>query len=61
MKNAMQFQTPEPAFYYHAGMIANAMGRKEEARSLLKRALDLNPNFDTRQAPVADKAMKELS
>jgi tetratricopeptide (TPR) repeat protein len=61
MKNAMQFQTPEPAFYYHAGMIANALGKKEEARDLLRRALDLNPKFDSRQAQAADKALKELS
>jgi tetratricopeptide (TPR) repeat protein len=61
MKNAMQFQTPEPAFYYHAGMIANALGKKEEARDLLKKALDLNPKFDSRQALAADKALKELS
>ena len=25
------------------------------------KALELNPNFDTRQASVADKALKELS
>ena len=61
MKTAMQFSTPEPAFYYHAGLIAGALGNKEEARSLLKKALELNPNFDTRQALAADRALKELS
>lgn len=61
MKNAMQFQTPEPAFYYHAGMIANALGKKEEARNLLKKALELNPKFDPRQATAADQTLKDLS
>ena len=61
MKNAMRFKTPEPVFYYHAGLIAGARGKKDEARDLLKKALALNPNFDSRQAAIADRALKELS
>jgi len=61
MKKAMQFKTPEPAFYYHAGLIAAALGRKEEARDLLKKALELNPRFDARQASLAGIALKDLS
>jgi len=55
MKKAMQFQTPEPAFYYHAGLIASALGKKDEARGLLLKSLDLSPNGD------ASRALKELS
>ncbi len=55
MKKAMQFQTPEPAFYYHAGLIASALGKKDEARNLLLKSLDLSPNGD------ASRALKELS
>jgi tetratricopeptide (TPR) repeat protein len=54
-KKAMQFQTPEPAFYYHAGLIASALGKKDEARTLLLKSLDLSPNGD------ASRALKELS
>jgi tetratricopeptide (TPR) repeat protein len=61
MKKAMQFKTPEPAFYYHAGLIDNALGRKDEAREMLKKALELNPHFDARQASVAGRTLKELS
>jgi tetratricopeptide (TPR) repeat protein len=61
MKKAMKFHTPEPAFYYHAGLIAGAMGRKDEAREMLKKALELNPHFDARQAALADHALKGLS
>jgi len=61
MKSAMQFQTPEPAFYYHAGMIAKALGNNDQARDLLKKALELNPKFDPKQAPAADQTLKELS
>jgi tetratricopeptide (TPR) repeat protein len=61
MKTAMQFRTPEPAFYYHAGLIAAALGHRDEARDLLKKALELNPRFDARQASLAGRALKELS
>jgi len=61
MQKAMRFKTPEPSFYYHAGLIAGAMGKKDEARELLKKALELNPNFDARQASVAGQTLKELS
>jgi tetratricopeptide (TPR) repeat protein len=61
MKKALRFKTPEPAFYYHAGLIANALGRRDEAREMLKKALELNPHFDTRQASVAGKTLKDLS
>jgi tetratricopeptide (TPR) repeat protein len=58
---ALRLSTPEPAFYYHAGLIAGALGRREEARDLLRKALEINPNFDIRQASLAGKALKELS
>jgi tetratricopeptide (TPR) repeat protein len=61
MKKAMHLGTPEPSFYYHAGLIANARGKKDEAKEMLKKALELNPKFDTRQAAVAGNTLKELS
>jgi tetratricopeptide (TPR) repeat protein len=57
---ALQFVTPEPAFYYHAGMIANALGNKAEAARHLERALALNPYFDPRQAEIASAALRAL-
>jgi tetratricopeptide (TPR) repeat protein len=61
MGEAMKLSTPEPAFYYHAGLIANGLGKKKEANEYLKKALALNPRFDPRQAPVAEKVLKELA
>jgi tetratricopeptide (TPR) repeat protein len=61
MKQAMKLKTPEPAFYYHAGLIAGALGRKDEARDMLKKALELSPHFDARQASLAGRALKDLS
>ncbi len=61
MTKAIKLSTPEPAFYYHAGLIENALGHKDQARELLKKALELNPEFDARQASLAGAALKELS
>jgi Flp pilus assembly protein TadD len=61
MKKAMKLKTPEPTFYYHAGLISGALGRKDEARDMLKKALEMNPHFDARQASFAGRALKDLS
>jgi tetratricopeptide (TPR) repeat protein len=59
-RKALQFGTPEPGFYYHAGMIANALGSKAEARKYLERALALNPRFDVRQSEVAEAVLSSM-
>jgi tetratricopeptide (TPR) repeat protein len=52
-KRALALGTPEPSFYFHAGMIASANGDREAALPHLRKALDLNPAFDFRNAPIA--------
>jgi len=42
---ALQLGTPEPSFYYHASRIAAVLGKQDEARKLLSRAMELNPKF----------------
>jgi tetratricopeptide (TPR) repeat protein len=59
-RKALQFGTLEPAFYFHAGMIANALGSKAEAAQHLGRALALNPHFDPRQAEIASASLRTL-
>jgi tetratricopeptide (TPR) repeat protein len=59
MEHALKMDTPEPSFYYHAGMIALALGRKQDAVKSLQRALELNPKFDPMQAPIAQKKLAE--
>lgn len=49
-EKAIALGTPEPAFYYHAGLIAEALGRTQEAATRLERAMRLNPDFDPVQA-----------
>ena len=60
-EKALELGTPEPAFYYHAGMIERALGQTDQARKHLERALALNARFDPRQAPLAQAALKEIA
>ncbi len=60
-EKALELGTPDPAFYYHAGMIALALGDGDSARKHLERALALNPNFDPKQAAIARGALKEVA
>jgi tetratricopeptide (TPR) repeat protein len=58
---ALQMKTAEPVFYYHAGMIAAAMNRCDQAKARLNRALALNPKFDPRQSAIAAKTLAGLT
>jgi len=60
-EKALELGTPEPAFYYHAGMIERALGQTGRARTHLEKALALNARFDPRQALVAQAALKEMA
>lgn len=60
MAKALQFNTPDPAILYHAGMIAAANGKAKEAAGYLRRALELNPRFDLMGAPAAEAKLREL-
>jgi len=42
-KKAMQLNTPEPQFYFHASLIAGALGNAVEAEQLRKKAVQLDP------------------
>ncbi|MGI8744846.1 MAG: tetratricopeptide repeat protein [Bryobacteraceae bacterium] len=60
-EKALKLNTPEPSFYYHAGMIAAALGKIPEAQKDLERALALNPKFDILQARLAGERLGELT
>jgi tetratricopeptide (TPR) repeat protein len=57
---ALQLNTSEPVFYFHAGMIAAQRGKKEEARKYLQKALELNPHFDVEESPAARAMLTKL-
>lgn len=53
---ALQLNTPEPLFYYHASQIAAAAGDTAAAGSYAQRWKALNPRFDTRDFKTTDTA-----
>jgi tetratricopeptide (TPR) repeat protein len=57
-QRALRLGSRDPLFLYHAGMAARAAGRQAEARTLLTRALSLNPRFSPLYAPRARRALR---
>ncbi len=57
---AMRLKTNDARIFYHAGMIDLALNDKASAKKHLKRALELNPNFDLFKAVTAQETLKSL-
>lgn len=60
MQEALRLGTRDPLLLYHAGMIQDALGNRDEARELLRQALEINPVFDVLQAPRARAALERI-
>lgn len=60
MQLARAHATEDAVLDYHAGMIAVALGRDDEARRLLSAALERNPGFDLLQADRAHATLAAL-
>ena len=58
IKEALKLGTQDAKLFYHAGMIARAAGNQDVAHDFLKRALELNPQFDALQASFARKSLE---
>ncbi len=58
---AMRMKTKDASIFYHAGMIYRKMGSESAAREMLLKAVNLNPNFDPIQGPLAAAALREMS
>lgn len=56
-EQAMQFGTRDALLLFHAGMIAERMGRQEQARAKLKQALQINSHFHLLYADQAQQAL----
>lgn len=61
MKDALRLGTEDARLFYHAGMIARAVGDRTAATDFLRRAITLNPHFDLWQARIARQALAEAS
>lgn len=57
MQRALRTGARDPLLLYHAGMIALAAGRTDEAKAQLEAAIALNPAFDPRAARLAREAL----
>ena len=60
MEHAMTLGTHDARLYYHAGMIAHALGNDEQARQWLEQALKVNPGFSILGAAEVQKTLQEL-
>jgi tetratricopeptide (TPR) repeat protein len=58
MREALKLGTRDAKLFYHAGMIAHAAGDEASAKDYLKRALELNPQFDPLQARRARQMLE---
>ncbi|MEX1046336.1 MAG: tetratricopeptide repeat protein [Actinomycetota bacterium] len=59
-RRALRLGTKNSQFLYHAGMIRLALGDERAARSLLRRALGLNPGFSILSARIAERTLTGL-
>jgi hypothetical protein len=58
---SLRLGTRDALMLFHAGMAASCNGRPAVARQRLQAALDLNPAFSVRWAPVARRELAGLS
>ena len=59
-EEALKLGTRDPLKLFHAGMISESLGQKEQARKYLQQAIDLNPHFSLLYSDDAAGALKSL-
>lgn len=57
---ALKLGTRDPLTLFHVGMISKSLGQREQARTYLEQAIDLNPHFSLLYADEAAAALKSL-
>jgi tetratricopeptide (TPR) repeat protein len=60
-EKAMRYGTRDALLLFHAGMIAEGLGHREQARSELDEALQINPHFHLIYANAAKQRLDALS
>lgn len=59
-REALRLGTRTALFRFHAGMIAAELGKRDEVIEHLSAALEVNPHFSFRHAPVAGRVLEDL-
>jgi tetratricopeptide (TPR) repeat protein len=59
-EKAMRFGTRDSILLFHAGMIAERLGQREQAQNELKEALQINPHFHLIYANAAQQRLTAL-
>jgi tetratricopeptide (TPR) repeat protein len=59
-EKAMRLGTRDSLLHFHAGMIAERLGQREQARRELKEALQINPHFHLVYANAAQQRLAAL-
>jgi len=59
-REALRLGTRSALFRWHAGMIAAELEERDEAIEHLNAALEINPHFSFRHAPVARRVLEDL-
>jgi tetratricopeptide (TPR) repeat protein len=59
-EKAMHFGTRDALLLFHAGMIAEGLGHREQARNELEEALQINPHFHLMYSNMAQKRLLAL-
>jgi tetratricopeptide (TPR) repeat protein len=57
---ALRLGTRDARLFYHAGMIAHALGDRRRAESYLRNALAINSSFDVLQSKVAQRTLSSI-
>jgi hypothetical protein len=60
MQEALKLGTRDAKLFFHAGMIAAALGNAEEAKTHLRRALEINSHFHLFHVDLARKTLQDL-
>jgi tetratricopeptide (TPR) repeat protein len=59
-ENALKFGTRDPLILFHAGMIDEGLGRRDQARTEMEEALQINPHFHLLYAGAAQQKLAAL-
>ncbi len=58
---ALKLSSYDSLKLFHAGMIANALGQRDQAHTYLQQALNLNPHFSLLWSDLAQTTLKQLA